>query len=89
MQYCRRCLYNSYHPLNLVFDEQGVCSGCRVHEEKDQLDWHKFRGKLQRILENYRNRSGNNYDCIVPVSGARDSYFVVHVVKFLSTGASR
>ncbi len=81
MKTCSRCLYTSYHPLHLTFDDQGVCSGCRVHEEKDQLEWCE-RGKiLQIILNNYRNHSGNNYDCIIPVSGARDSYFIVHTIK--------
>ena len=81
MKICCRCLYSSNHPLNLTFDDHGVCSGCRVHEEKDQLDWNERGRKLQAILENYRNRSGNNYDCIVPVSGARDSHFILHTIK--------
>lgn len=81
MRFCKRCLYNESHPLNIVIDEEGVCSGCRVHEEKDTIDWAPRAEKLRNILENYRNRSGNNYDCIVPVSGARDSYFIVHTVK--------
>lgn len=81
MQVCTRCLYTSYHPLHLTFDDEGVCSGCRVHEEKDQLDWSERADKLRAIFENYRNTSGANYDCIVPVSGARDSYFIVHTVK--------
>lgn len=81
MRFCKRCLYPETHPLNITFDEEGVCSGCRVHEEKDQLDW-KARGeKLRTILEQYRCRSGNNYDCIIPVSGARDSHFIVHTIK--------
>lgn len=81
MRYCKRCLYPENHPLNIVFDEEGVCSGCRVHEEKDTLDWKPRSEKLGQVLEAYRNRSGNNYDCIIPVSGARDSYFIVHTVK--------
>jgi N-acetyl sugar amidotransferase len=81
MQICTRCLYTSAHPLHITFDEEGVCSGCRVHEEKDQLDWSKRAEKLRQLLESYRNRSGNNYDCVVPVSGARDSYFIVHTIK--------
>jgi len=80
---CKRCLYTSNHPLNLTFDSEGVCSGCRVHEEKDQLDWESRFDKLQKLVEPYRSRSGMNYDCIVPVSGARDSHFIVHVVKNL------
>lgn len=81
MRFCTRCLYGSHHPLNITFDEAGVCSGCRIHEEKDCLDWSLRAGRLQQILEAYRNRSGNNYDCVVPVSGARDSYFIVHTLK--------
>lgn len=81
MQICHRCLYTSFHPLNLTFDEEGICSGCRVHEEKDRLDWKEREQKLVAILQNYKNTSGNNYDCIIPVSGARDSYFIVHTVK--------
>lgn len=81
MKVCSRCLYTEIHPLNITFDEDGVCSGCRVHEEKDTLDWGQRSEKLKTILHSYRNTSGNNYDCIVPVSGARDSYFIVHTLK--------
>jgi N-acetyl sugar amidotransferase len=52
-----------------------------VHEEKDILNWKKRGEKLKTILDVYRNSSGNNYDCIIPVSGARDSYFIVHTIK--------
>lgn len=81
MQVCKRCLYNSNHPLNITFNHDGVCSGCIVHYEKDVLDWRDREEKLKRIVEEYRCKSGKNYDCIVPVSGARDSYFIVHTVK--------
>lgn len=81
MRYCKRCLYPENHPLNLVFDDEGVCSGCRVHEEKDILNWAQRAEKLKGIFDTYRNKSQNNYDCIVPVSGARDSYYIVHLVK--------
>lgn len=81
IQVCHECLYTSNHPLHLTFDESGVCSGCEVHEEKDVLDWTGRADKLRAILEAYRNRSSNNYDCIIPVSGARDSFFIVHTIK--------
>ena len=81
MRFCKSCLYPENHPLNIVFDSDGVCSGCRVHEEKDILDWAERGAKLKTILEAYRCRSGNNYDCIIPVSGARDSHFIVHTIK--------
>lgn len=81
MKYCTRCLYPENHPLNIVFNEDGVCSGCIVHEEKDELDWSKRLTKLKSILNTYKNTSKNNYDCIIPVSGARDSFFIVHTIK--------
>lgn len=81
MRYCKRCLYPENHPLNITFDEEGVCSGCRVHEEKDSLDWQERKGKLEKIFEEFRVKTRNIHDCIIPVSGGRDSYFIVHMVK--------
>lgn len=81
MKYCIRCFYPANHPLGITFDDQGVCSGCRVHEEKDSLDWNERLSKLHKIADAYRNKTRTIHDCVVPVSGARDSYFVVHFVK--------
>ncbi|MDX2143333.1 MAG: N-acetyl sugar amidotransferase [Rhodospirillaceae bacterium] len=81
MQYCSRCLYPANHPLNIVFNDDGVCSGCMVHEEKDTLDWTARVEILRKLVSGYKNRSTTGYDCIVPVSGARDSYFIVHTVR--------
>ena len=81
MQYCVRCLYPANHPLGITFDADGVCSGCRIHEEKDALDWQARGERLGNLLDSFRSASGNNYDCIVPVSGARDSYFIVDTLK--------
>ena len=81
MKYCVRCGYPEHHPLNIIFDREGVCSGCRIHQEKDQIDWQERALKLDKIFAAFRSKSGQNYDCIVPVSGARDSYFIVHTVK--------
>lgn len=81
VRYCARCVYPSNHPLGLTFDDEGVCSGCRVHEEKDALDWTARGEKLRAIVDAFRDRSGRQFDCVVPVSGARDSYFIVHTLK--------
>ena len=80
-QTCRRCLYRTDHPLGLTLDEEGVCSGCRIHEEKDQLDWPARWDALLRLVAPYRSTTARTYDCIVPVTGAHDSHFIVHVVK--------
>jgi N-acetyl sugar amidotransferase len=81
VQSCKRCLYRTDHPLGLVIDAEGICSGCRVHEEKDRLDWGARWLRLETLVAPYRSKDGRNYDCIVPVTGANDSYFIVHVVK--------
>ncbi len=78
---CSRCLYTENHPLGLYIDDNGLCSGCKVHEEKDTLDWPERELKLKSILGEYKNKNLNNYDCIIPVSGARDSYFIVDKIK--------
>ena len=78
--HCKRCLYPSNHALYLILDEEGICSGCRIHEEKDQIDFDARWKELQEIVENYKNKTKSNYDCIVPVSGGKDSFFVVDTV---------
>ena len=80
-QFCKRCLYTTSHPLGLVLDDEGICSGCQIHEEKDTLDWSARFDKLQKIVQPYKTKKSLNYDCIVPVSGGMDSYYIVHIVK--------
>ena len=80
VQSCRRCLYQSDHPLGLVIDDEGICSGCRIHEEKDHLDWDARWKELEDLIAPYRTRVTRNHDCIVPVTGAGDSYYIVHTV---------
>jgi N-acetyl sugar amidotransferase len=79
IEFCKRCLYSTAHSLGLILDEEGICSGCRVHEEKDSLNWSCRWERLVKLVQPYR--SENHYDCIVPVSGAQDSYYIVYLVK--------
>jgi N-acetyl sugar amidotransferase len=80
-RYCQRCLYTTDHPLGLVVDDSGICSGCRVHEEKDLLDWNARWEQLRETVREYRSLTGASYDCIVPVTGGGDSFFIMHMVK--------
>jgi N-acetyl sugar amidotransferase len=81
MKYCNRCLYPENHALNIIFNEDGVCSGCLVHEEKYSIDWDKKYQELESLLVQYRNRPDTSYDCIIPVTGVGDDYFVVDIIK--------
>ena len=82
MKYCKRCLYPQNHPYGIIFNEQGICSGCIVHEEKDTLNWGERSKILEKIVDiNSDKVKGRGFDCIVPVTGGGDSYFIVHFVK--------
>ena len=84
MKYCKRCLYPVNHPYGMVLDDQGVCMGCRIHEEKDVLDWNSRFEKLKNLVHsNSRRMGGKGFDCVIPVTGGGDSYFIVHTVKNL------
>ena len=80
MNYCKRCLYPENHPLGIIFDDDGICSGCRVHEEKYVINWKKKEDELKVLLNQYKN-SNPFYDCIIPVSGTGDDFFVVETIK--------
>lgn len=79
---CRRCLYTTAHPFGLTLDAEGVCSGCRTHEEKFTLDWAERWTRLeQRVANSLRRSRGRDYDCVVPVRGTPEYFQVLDVVK--------
>ncbi|WP_252179576.1 N-acetyl sugar amidotransferase [Endozoicomonas sp. 4G] len=81
MKYCKRCVYPENHPLSPIFDDRGICSGCLVHEEKYQIDWDSKQKELDKLFSQYRERPGTSYDCIIPVTGTGDDFFVVDTIK--------
>lgn len=83
IRYCRRCVMPETKP-DLLIDEEGVCSACRYIERRHEVDWDARRQELVRVLDRYRNKGGTNYDCIVPVSGGKDSHF--QVLRILELG---
>lgn len=83
LKYCTRCVMPDTKP-DLHLDEEGVCNACRSYEKRPQIDWESRKRELESILERYRNRQGGNWDCIVPVSGGKDSTF--QVVQMLRLG---
>jgi N-acetyl sugar amidotransferase len=84
MEYCKRCTYPANAKPTIIFDEQGVCSGCRYHESRQKIDWDERQGLFQDIVDEYKaiaKSRGNVYDCIIPVSGGKDSHYQVHLMK--------
>jgi len=80
MKYCKKCVMPDTRP-GLYLDEEGVCQACRNAERRKQTDWDTRMEELTKLCDKYRGRNGDYYDCIVTVSGGKDSYFQVHVMK--------
>ena len=78
---CVKCTIPDTRP-GIVFDEQGVCSACRHHENRKNVDWDARNKELVELCNHYRKTDGQ-YDCIIPVSGGKDSTYQVHVMKNL------
>jgi N-acetyl sugar amidotransferase len=79
-----RCVMPSTRP-DLVLDANGVCNACLAYEARKTVDWESRRTELLRLLEKYR-QNGRNWDCIVPVSGGKDSTY--QVIRMLQLGAN-
>jgi len=77
VQYCTKCVYPAVSATPLTFDENGVCSGCRVAGQTSNIDWDKRWKMLVDLTNQYRSES--NYDIVIPVSGGKDSYWQTHV----------
>ena len=80
MKYCTKCLYPDTKPL-LEFDNNGVCSACINTELKEKIDWLQKEKDFKEILNKFKNKDGSNYDCIIPVSGGKDSTFQTYTIK--------
>lgn len=76
LRYCKKCVMPDTKP-DLVLDHEGVCNACRSFEKRTEVDWSERRKELDQVLERYRKRDGSNWDCIVPVSGGKDSTYQV------------
>jgi N-acetyl sugar amidotransferase len=81
-QECTKCLYRSTHPFGLQFDADGVCTGCLTHREKLELNWDARFSDLEALVKTADRRRHNAfYDCVVPIRGTPEYFFVVDVVK--------
>ncbi len=83
IKYCTRCIMPDTKP-DLSFDAAGVCNACRNFEGRAVVPWDSRKRELIDLIGRYRNRTGTNWDCIVPVSGGKDSTY--QVVRMLQLG---
>lgn len=95
VKFCKTCVISNQRPNATIeyqhiasskkqtinFDEAGVCDACRVAEKKKQIDWQEREHKLIELCDRFRKNDGS-YDCLVPGSGGKDSFYAAHILKF-------
>ncbi len=93
--YCKKCVISNQRPNSAVeykhtkdskkatihFDEHGVCDACNFTERKRHvIDWEERDKQLRELCDKHRKHDGS-YDCIVPGSGGKDSFYASHILK--------
>lgn len=93
--YCKKCVISNQRPNSAVeykhtkdskkatiyFDENGVCDACNFAERKRSgIDWTERERQLRELCDRHRKHDGS-YDCIVPGSGGKDSFYASHILK--------
>jgi N-acetyl sugar amidotransferase len=96
VNFCKKCVISNQRPTSTIeykhtpnsiketisFNEDGICDACCVKELKEkEIDWEKRERELVDLCEKYRG-NGKDYDCIVPGSGGKDSFYVSHMLKY-------
>lgn len=81
MKYCTKCVMPDTRP-GIKFDERGVCSACQSYEHRNEVDWDARWKELEQLCDKYRGMNGpDGYDCIIAVSGGKDSHFQTYLMK--------
>ena len=93
--YCKNCVISNQRPNSAVeykhtkdskkatihFDEDGVCDACNFADRKRHgIDWDDRDKQLRELCDKHRKHDGS-YDCIVPGSGGKDSFYASHILK--------
>lgn len=83
IRYCRQCLLPSTKP-DLRFDALGVCAACNYFHSRQEIDWELRRNAFHGLIDRVRAENPTSWDCIVPVSGGKDS--TAQVLRVLEEG---
>lgn len=96
VRFCQRCVISNQRPNSAVefahtaetkkstifLDENGICDACRLAEQKhDAIDWTSRERELAELCNQHRKHDGS-YDCVVPGSGGKDSFYAAYVLKY-------
>jgi len=74
--FCKNCLMPSTRP-RIEYNAEGICNACSwVDEKKDDIDWASREKELEILCSKAKGKSHGGFDCILPVSGGKDSSYV-------------
>jgi N-acetyl sugar amidotransferase len=66
----------------ISFDEDMVCDACRLAKRKhEEINWSDREARLKELCDRHR-KNGAGYDCLVPGSGGKDSFYAAHILKY-------
>ena len=81
MKYCTKCVMPDTRP-GISFNADGVCSACQAYENRKNINYEKRFQELELLCDKYRGMNGpNSYDCMIAVSGGKDSHYQVYILK--------
>ena len=72
MKICKNCIQPNTRP-GIFFDENGVCGACLWYQEKNKINWSAREEELHKIAKWAKENTKSNYDCVIGVSGGKDS----------------
>lgn len=96
VKFCKKCVISNQRPSSTIefknekgekkkvinFNDEGICSACAYHEEKEtNISWDEREDKLKELLSKFKKSDGS-YDVIVPGSGGKDSAYTAHILKY-------
>lgn len=96
VRFCKTCVISNQRPTSAVeykhtsgskkstihFGDDGVCDACKFKQKKDrEIDWERREYELKILCDKYRSSNGS-FDCIVPGSGGKDSFYTSHLLKY-------
>lgn len=96
VQFCRECVMSNQKPNScyefehtirsqkktMVIQPDGVCDACHAcHNKEGKIDWEAREAELRELCARYRKTDGS-YDCLVPGSGGKDSFYAAHLLKY-------
>ena len=95
IRFCKACVISNQRPNSAQefthtaqslkttthIDDYGICDACRfAAEKKQETDWDERDRQLRELCDRFRRDDGH-YDCLVPGSGGKDSFYASHVLK--------